>query len=628
MEKIKIRLSGDTQDILEGALVICRKLHADITDNGLEIIAQSGSEQLYVKRDSGKIYVAFSKKAEFFRGLAIACDIIRNGGKDVVQKRHFDTCGVMVDCSRNAVINVKTVKEYLNYLALMGLDMIMLYTEDTYEIPEYPWFGYMRGRYTQAELREIDDYAYMLGIEVIPCIQTLGHLATTIRWRYAAKMSDTSDTLYIGAPETYEFIDKMFKSMSSCLRSRRIHIGLDEAIGIGTSGKMFKREGYKDAHELMLLHLEKVSEIAEKYGYKPMMWSDMFFKSGKIGGDYDLTSHIPDDTKDRLPKKLELVYWDYCFEDYDLTSTFIDKHQNTLARETVFAGGIWTWNRLCANNEKTFKTAHTQLKACKDHGIKTVFATIWNNTCAMYDLFETLPGLQMYAEQNYNYQVNDKQLSKMFEICTGYPLKSFMALSMDDFTDKEREGNVDEAAFCLNSSAQHMFNDVLIGLYDKTLSQFNFKTHYKKYLKDIEKVGDMGEFNDMFEKRRLLLELLVSKCDIGLRITDAYKEGKKDNLKKLSEELSELLEKYEKFHELSEEMWLKHNKVFGWEASDMMLSCIEARVKTAISRINDYLSGKIDNIEELEAERFFYNENPYPLTETNQYKSFMTVGNW
>ena len=84
----------------------------------------------------------------------------------------------------------------------------------------------------------------MLGIEVIPCIQTLGHLATTIRWRYAAKMSDTSDTLYIGAPETYEFIDKMFKSTSSCLRSRRIHIGLDEAIGIGTSGKMFKREGY------------------------------------------------------------------------------------------------------------------------------------------------------------------------------------------------------------------------------------------------------------------------------------------------------------------------------------------------------------------------------------------------
>ena len=299
-----------------------------------------------------------------------------------------------------------------------------------------------------------------------------------------------------------------------------------------------------------------------------------------------------------------------------------------MKRNVVFAGGIWTWNRLCANNEKTFKTAHTQLKACKDHGIKTVFATIWNNTCAMYDLFETLPGLQMYAEQNYNYQVNDKQLSKMFEICTGYPLKSFMALSMDDFTDKEKEGNVDEAAFCLNSSAQHMFNDVLIGLYDKTLSQFDFKTHYKKYLKDIEKVGDMGEFNDMFEKRHLLLELLVSKCDIGLRITDAYKEGKKDNLKKLSEELSELLEKYEKFHELSEKMWLKHNKVFGWEASDMMLSCIEARVKTAISRINDYLSGKIDNIEELEAERFFYNENPYPLTETNQYKSFMTVGNW
>ena len=101
--------------------------------------------------------------------------------------------GVMLDCSRNAVLKPESVKTFAKIIKAMGYDTLMLYTEDTYEIPEYPWFGYMRGRYTQAELREIDDYAYMLGIEVIPCIQTLGHLATTIRWNYAAKMSDTSD---------------------------------------------------------------------------------------------------------------------------------------------------------------------------------------------------------------------------------------------------------------------------------------------------------------------------------------------------------------------------------------------------------------------------------------------------
>jgi hexosaminidase len=44
-----------------------------------------------------------------------------------------------------------------------------LYTEDTYQIPDEPFFGYLRGAYTEAELREIDDYAYALGIEVVPC---------------------------------------------------------------------------------------------------------------------------------------------------------------------------------------------------------------------------------------------------------------------------------------------------------------------------------------------------------------------------------------------------------------------------------------------------------------------------
>lgn len=44
-----------------------------------------------------------------------------------------------------------------------------LYTEDTYKIDGEPFFGYLRGGYTQEHLKEIDDYAFNLGIEVIPC---------------------------------------------------------------------------------------------------------------------------------------------------------------------------------------------------------------------------------------------------------------------------------------------------------------------------------------------------------------------------------------------------------------------------------------------------------------------------
>ena len=61
-------------------------------------------------------------------------------------------------------------------MALMGMNLGMMYTEDTYEVPGQPYFGYQRGRYTYEELHALDDYADMLGIELCPCVQTLGHL--------------------------------------------------------------------------------------------------------------------------------------------------------------------------------------------------------------------------------------------------------------------------------------------------------------------------------------------------------------------------------------------------------------------------------------------------------------------
>ena len=37
----------------------------------------------------------------------------------------------------------------------MGLNSMMLYTEDTYTVDNYPYFGYLRGRYSKEELKEI-----------------------------------------------------------------------------------------------------------------------------------------------------------------------------------------------------------------------------------------------------------------------------------------------------------------------------------------------------------------------------------------------------------------------------------------------------------------------------------------
>jgi hypothetical protein len=53
--------------------------------------------------------------------------------------------------------------------------------------------------------------------------------------------------------------------MAECYSSRNINIGMDEAHLVGR-GKYQDLHGYCDRTELLVRHLEKVAQIAEKYG--------------------------------------------------------------------------------------------------------------------------------------------------------------------------------------------------------------------------------------------------------------------------------------------------------------------------------------------------------------------------
>ncbi|MBQ6950606.1 MAG: family 20 glycosylhydrolase, partial [Clostridia bacterium] len=173
--------------------------------------------------------------------------------------------GTMIDCSRNAVMKKDAVKKWIDITAQMGYNCLMLYTEDTYEIKGQPYFGYLRGRYTQAELREMDAYAKEKGMELIPCIQTLAHLRSIFRWPVYDDVHDCHDILLLEEEKTYQLIDDMLRTCSECFESRTVNVGMDEAMFMGL-GKYLKKHGYQNRTELLLRHVQKVAKIAEKYG--------------------------------------------------------------------------------------------------------------------------------------------------------------------------------------------------------------------------------------------------------------------------------------------------------------------------------------------------------------------------
>ena len=134
----------------------------------LEIFVQfREKEELSVWRDGNCIHIICMELAHYYRGLTqIMCNL---DGKmyENKEKVYFEKNGVMLDCSRNAVFTVEKVKSILRILAKLGMNVLMLYTEDTYEVSEDPYFGIYRGRYTKDEIKEIDAYASTFGIELV-----------------------------------------------------------------------------------------------------------------------------------------------------------------------------------------------------------------------------------------------------------------------------------------------------------------------------------------------------------------------------------------------------------------------------------------------------------------------------
>src|SRR5690554_4167533 len=68
----------------------------------------------------------------------------------------FKQVGVMLDVARNAVPKIETLKHYIVILAALGYSYLGLYLEDVFQIENEENYGYMRGRYTSKELKELD----------------------------------------------------------------------------------------------------------------------------------------------------------------------------------------------------------------------------------------------------------------------------------------------------------------------------------------------------------------------------------------------------------------------------------------------------------------------------------------
>jgi len=555
---------------------------------------------IVLSRSDDVVRIEYGAMCDALRGVGAALAGLPQESEGALsERRPFDTLGIMLDCSRNAVMKVEHLRYWLRRLALLGYNMVMLYTEDTYKLPGEPLFGFLRGAYAPEELKEIDEYAARLGIEMIGCLQTLGHLEQILKWGAYGKVRDTERELLVGEPATYELIRKMIANFAGCFRSRRLHIGMDETWSLGR-GRFLDRNGYKPGFEILTEHLRQVVPICEEQGLRPMIWSDMCFRFG--GGrdmNYGPGSVIPDRVKSAIPEHLDLVYWDYYHDDEDHYAAMIQRHRE-LGREPMVASGVWTWMRLWHGRRDTEANGSACVRACRKAGVKEIFFTMWGDDGGYCEFDSALAGLAFTAAAAYG--EDDEGLRSRYQAVCGldYDLAQLPS-QLEDWTLGSRLPQPGPH----RPAAAILWDDPLLGIYwlaAKAQQPDHWKkalTHYRRAAAQIKPHRHITEPVDLGHAFALG-EFLAAKIAFRQHLEEVYQARDEANLKRVAKQARALARLAEGLGETFRRQWLRRNKPFGLEVMQIRLAGVRERFLEAARRIEELASGEIAFIAELE----------------------------
>lgn len=531
--------------------------------------------------------IAYDQPAQAARGIgALLAGLVRPG---IVYREQtpFRTFGIMLDCSRNAVMTVDHFRQWLRQLALLGYNMAMLYTENTYELPSEDYFGYRRGRYSSRELRDIDRYAASLGIEMIGCIQTLGHLEQMLRWPEYGEVKDTASVLMVGEEKTYALIEKMIAAFARHYRSRRIHIGMDEAFDLGR-GRYMNEHGYRRAFDLFNEHLQCVTALCKRYGLEPMLWSDMYFRMGSRTQAYDDPHcRIPDEVKRRIPRDARLVYWEYANRPPAHYREMIRRHRR-LGKEPLMASAVDTCQRPWYAPTTGVRPC---IEACRAEGVRELVITLWGDDGAYCEFDSALAGLAHAAELAYGGTEAGNRLARRFSAVCGADYAVIMAAAaMDDANRTHMKLLWDDPLLRVAWTNE--------GLRDPATWR-DMEARFTRLLRRLAPFARATEPVDLAHAV-CLLRFLREKIRYNRALDAAYARRDRAALRRVRQRTPALVASLDRVLASFRRQWYRRNKPFGFETLQYRLGGERQRYLELSARLGELLAGHAQGIAEFD----------------------------
>ena len=559
-------------------------------DTGIEVTCIPGQE-LAVECDGTAVTVTWGAPIQFYRAMSLIP--IPLAPCSIHEKARFQSSGIMFDCSRNAVLNPTALRFFLRKMALMGLNLGMMYTEDTYEVPGQPFFGYKRGRYTYDELKALDDYANLFGIELCPCIQTLGHLKRILHWPAYHHLRDNDEVLLADLEETYVLLEQMIQAATAPYRSKKIHLGMDEAFGVG-QGAHLTRFGYEDPHSVIGRHLSRVLGICDKYGLEAMMWSDMYFHLD--GRNYHSPGLPSESAKAAVDPRITLMYWDYYQSQEEKYADALYKHAQFPA-PTVFAGGIWTWIGPAPDYPTTIANTVAGLTACAKAGIPLALATAWGDNGGECNLTAALLGLQLYGELTFRSEYDPQLLAERFRRCCHADAQAFLDLSLLNYMP----GMKDNPSDPVNACKFMLYQDPLVQLFEADTQGYAMARHFGSLVTRYARYAvENPEYGLLFDFYTALANALALKCVWHEQAGNAVRSRNREQAAALADGIPATVEALNTLRVVWRKLWETTNKPNGFEIIEVRLGGVAARMTTAGEKMRAFALGETETIPELE----------------------------
>jgi hypothetical protein len=215
---------------------------------------------------------------------------------------------------------------------------------------------------------------------------------------------------------------------------------------------------------------------------------------------------------------------------------------------------------------------------------------------------------------------------------TGAPFERFMAVgSIDEIT----EGLSLHFLEAPNPHKYFLWQDLLLGQFDCEAGIADFSSAYKEKAAVLKKAIDAKNYSDDsiygLKLGYYLCRALELKVDMGIRLKAAYDKGDRKTLQALRDEIAgEYKARVYDLFAWHRESWAHFYKPFGWEVADIKYGYLLLRADTACYRLNAYLNGSIERLEELEERRLTYAgtlpDETLHLPHFNNFVRIATVG--